>query len=241
MGVPNFHLSTIATSGTETVAGSDVNSHAPTPDVAPIAAPASAPRSSSQPAGGDARQRPPAGTNAQQHARNAAAEVAYPNDNFGARTASSWPPRLTMIVGEGKGVDMSWQTRDAKCLGSSRWWSDDPNDETYTKAQCLTCPLLAPCQAHALEHEHFHVWGGLTASERRHVRNGQPVEQFLGKPSGRRRMGRPRKTVTVPMASDEHGTYAGYSQHVRRDEEPCGPCLLAKRAYQRQRTKGKAS
>ena len=175
----SFHLSTIVTAGAGTGNGPGATPGVSTPAVASIAAPASAPRSSSQPAGGDARQRPPAGTNAQQHARNAAAEVAYPREKYGAKTARSWPKPLVVIVGGNEGPDLSWNDGTGHCRHADPELffperGDQNKSAAQAKAICAGCPLLQPCREHGIKHEmYFGVWGGLSVMERRDWRNGR--------------------------------------------------------------------
>lgn len=52
--------------------------------------------------------------------------------------------------------------------------SDDDSEElhdktTFARDTCQGCPVQAECQAHALEHEEFGIWGGLTEKERKRI------------------------------------------------------------------------
>ena len=184
-------------------------------------------------------QRPPAGTPAQIHARNAAAELAYPDTNHGLKTGHSFGGNTKAVVVGRKRVDMSWQdSAKAKCSGSTRWFTDKAEDIKFAKLTCLTCPLLEPCQWHALEYEYEDVWGALTAEDRRQVRRGRPVSEFLLREGDEvpepRGPGRPRQAIN-------HGTESGYKTHRRRGETPCAECVAANTDAGRQRAKGKAS
>lgn len=41
---------------------------------------------------------------------------------------------------------------------------------------CGGCPILGECAAHAIKHERFGFWGGLTAAERIDIREGRVRE-----------------------------------------------------------------
>lgn len=45
------------------------------------------------------------------------------------------------------------------------------------KRICQACPVRAECLEYALSHdEHFGIWGGLSETERRRVKRGQPAK-----------------------------------------------------------------
>jgi WhiB family redox-sensing transcriptional regulator len=49
-------------------------------------------------------------------------------------------------------------------------------DAAIPKRICLTCPVMMECQVWALtKHEHFGVWGGLSAADRESIWAGRPV------------------------------------------------------------------
>lgn len=43
--------------------------------------------------------------------------------------------------------------------------------ESYAKAMCNDCPIKAQCAEYGIKHAGFGIWGGLTESERRQLRN----------------------------------------------------------------------
>jgi hypothetical protein len=85
-------------------------------------------------------------------------------------------------------------------------------------------PPLAPC--------------GTEAGHRRHVRNGEPIDQACRQAhneAGRRRRQRRREAkiaagLAVGRPPARCGTPAGYKKHARENTEKCGPCLAAKAA-----------
>lgn len=122
----------------------------------------------------------------------------------------------------------------------------------------LPCPVRGECLAFALKVEatmspaveRYGVFGGFTGQQRRGMaRRGVrqcTVCQRPFVPSNKvhsrcRPCGRSGITyVAGPVR--EHGVHSGYMQHLRRGEEPCGPCRDAKRVYDRgRRTAGGAA
>jgi hypothetical protein len=79
---------------------------------------------------------------------------------------------------------------------------------------------------------------GTEAAHRRHVRNGEPIDQACRQAhneAGRRRRQRRRQAlIAAGLATDRPparcGTPAGYKKHARENTEKCGPCLAAKAA-----------
>jgi WhiB family redox-sensing transcriptional regulator len=43
------------------------------------------------------------------------------------------------------------------------------------KKICADCPVLKECAEHALHHEHYGVWGGMSERERRRVRSERGI------------------------------------------------------------------
>ena len=144
-------------------------------------------------------------------ARQAAADLAYPDDRHGVRIGRLWPEPVPVTVrGASPVVDMSWQDDTAACIGHpvDWWFPADKVNATVAKAICQTCPLIEPCRAHGIAHEQHGVWGGLTVRERRAMRGASPRVQPI-----------------------THGTRAGYDSH-RRNPEAHGPvCDPCRRAY----------
>ena len=145
-------------------------------------------------------------------ARQAAADLAYPDDRHGQRVGTQWPETTPVQI---RGVnpahvDMSWQNDTAACIGHpvDWWFPADKTNATTAKEICQTCPLINPCKAHGIAHELHGVWGGTTPKERRKLR------------------GQTSRVQTIA-----HGTRAGYDSH-RRNPEAHGPvCDPCRRAY----------
>ena len=57
----------------------------------------------------------------------------------------------------------------ASCGGHPDLFDDD-GKTTHAKRMCASCPVKAPCLAHALEFEDFGIWGGTTPEERAVIR-----------------------------------------------------------------------
>jgi hypothetical protein len=118
--------------------------------------------------------------------------------------------------------DTVTENRDRPCLGSDQWEDSLMAGETYRqrdvriahcKTLCYSCPVRNDCLMWALtepDPAQWHIAGGLTTKERRKLRNPLP-----------------------PMI--RHGWEPGYRQHLRRGEEPCGPCRDAFNAGARDR------
>ncbi|MYX16873.1 hypothetical protein GTY67_26350 [Streptomyces sp. SID8374] len=89
--------------------------------------------------------------------------------------------------------------------------STDPAYETEAAAICAACPLRTACATHALTiPEERGTWGGLTAHQRRRIRN--PADTAWVDDEGRLRAA--------------CGTYSALMAHVRYGEA-CGPCRAA--------------
>lgn len=76
---------------------------------------------------------------------------------------------------------------------------------------CAECPVAAKCRVHGAD-EYRGVWGGEVHNRKEVGRS--PSMEYLG---------------------IEHGTHAGYKQHFRNGTPPCGSCIVANRAYKRER------
>ncbi|MEU0157955.1 WhiB family transcriptional regulator [Streptomyces sp. NPDC006261] len=92
--------------------------------------------------------------------------------------------------------------------------STDPKDEEQARAICADCPLRPACATHALTTPEDHgTWGGLTAGQRRRIRN--PDDTAWLDHQGRLRVA--------------CGTYKALQAHLRYGET-CGPCRAAQAA-----------
>jgi WhiB family transcriptional regulator, redox-sensing transcriptional regulator len=47
------------------------------------------------------------------------------------------------------------------------WFAEDKRLEARAKHYCFQCPLREECLIHAMAHEEYGIWGGLTRLERR--------------------------------------------------------------------------
>lgn len=108
-----------------------------------------------------------------------------------------------------------WRHR-AACNGKDTNWWFPPQSGISTVmtpaarravAICQSCPVAAACLEQAMNKpEHYGIWGGLTAEQRRGMR---------------------RRKVAEIM----HGTKAGYTQHLRWGEIACDDCKRAHAEY----------
>lgn len=76
-------------------------------------------------------------------------------------------------------IKANWQ-REGACrnvpISSGLFYACENNENKprlrleEAKKICATCPVLKECAEHALQHEHYGVWGGMSERERRRVR-----------------------------------------------------------------------
>lgn len=181
-------------------------------------------------------------TSTQAHARDAAAETAYPSPSgFGRDPKTLWgsPPKIKPITDPfpflpGADVDMSWNDGTGNCVGVdpdvffvSRGHNDDAQ---HAVAICQGCPLIEPCANHGIKHELFGVWGGLTGKDRRAIRRGDRV----GQPRPKTRNALQEATVSVIV----HGTESGHRKHRRYPDihgPICDDCARAQAEVNRKR------
>lgn len=82
-----------------------------------------------------------------------------------------------------KKLDLSWQA-DARCkdTGHDAWYPTEEVrshlDFTTLARVCNSCPVQAECASHAIRHEEFGYWGGMSQHELRMMRkkNNIPLE-----------------------------------------------------------------
>lgn len=93
-----------------------------------------------------------------------------------------------------------------------RWWYSDPlsPQEAAALRVCSRCDVRAECLAHAVTHDEYGIWGGVTERERRWVRE------------------RGRRVI-------RHGTEAGAVEHRRQGIPACDECATARLAAERAR------
>lgn len=82
------------------------------------------------------------------------------------------------------------------------------------KAVCAGCSVRAECLAYGIELNGQGVWGGTAESNRKRMRVGR----------------RPLLVVAI-----DHGSLAGYAQHLRRGDPVCDSCRGAKNAFESDR------
>lgn len=126
--------------------------------------------------------------------------------------------------------DPEWQSEAACKDHPTEWWYPErgANHVVVGRAKqiCRTCPIQLKCLQYALYHnENIGIWGATTPDERRKLRKEQGFDRLV----------RTRTVNKKPIAENDHGTYAGYGQHVRRGETPCALCRKAKVNYDRKR------
>jgi WhiB family redox-sensing transcriptional regulator len=63
----------------------------------------------------------------------------------------------------------------AACTGQAELFFSDHKQKTVQQAKevCDACDVKNECLNHALKHQEFGVWGGMTANERRVLRRRQ--------------------------------------------------------------------
>lgn len=70
--------------------------------------------------------------------------------------------------------DLDWRDRSA-CSGKQEFFFSDHKATFVREAKkiCASCVVRQQCLAHAMKHDEYGVWGGLTANERRKARRAQ--------------------------------------------------------------------
>lgn len=68
-------------------------------------------------------------------------------------------------------ADIVWREK-AACAGRQELFFDDNKKTLVREAKklCAVCVVQQQCLAHAMKHDEYGVWGGLTANERRKAR-----------------------------------------------------------------------
>jgi hypothetical protein len=234
--------------GADTLAGSDAV-RAPTPATTPTAAPEASARPVEQPDAGPVPPTGPASTfDPLQYARNAAADLAYPDEKNGIKTGRLWgyqvntnPPTTDPYywLVRKEVPSTSWMAEQAACTGADPdlFFSFKDRDIQQAKAICADCPIRERCLEHAVAYEDAGTWGGYTAEEREFIRKGhQPAAATelvrMKRAETRRRRAEASRRIQLEKSGDHpHGTYAGYKRHVRQRSEVCDDCLTAMREY----------
>ena len=60
-------------------------------------------------------------------------------------------------------------------LDVNLFFSENLTELNNAREICISCPLITACLNYATFAEEFGVWGGTTAGERKHLRNGKPL------------------------------------------------------------------
>ena len=207
-----------------------------------------------RPATGGTSQPPVADT--LQQARDAAAQVAYPEPKYSVRDQKLFaaaPFRVTGKTPVAPKVDTSWMA-DAACAGKHDvlFPMDRPVPPRHerpgvsqrtildgylaeARAICAVCPVHVQCAEWATETKPFcGVYDGVLWHRGKPVHRpvrelpASVVYQLKGEVPVR---GRPRKTDNVC------GTTAGWTRHKRAGEKACTACIAAKQTYERARRK----
>jgi WhiB family transcriptional regulator, redox-sensing transcriptional regulator len=115
---------------------------------------------------------------------------------------------------------------DAPCKGKTAdFFGQRGSTKTAERAIaiCDTCPHQRECLQYALDNGEVHgTWGGLTAEQRKDLRNGR----------GTHVMRRPVQRELPPIA---HGTHNGYRQEMRRKIPVCDACRQARNEWRNAR------
>jgi WhiB family redox-sensing transcriptional regulator len=110
--------------------------------------------------------------------------------------------------------DRNWRDR-AECRPGgghdpNLWFAQAHSKRAQAKQICRECPVNDMCHEQ-IDTATVGIWAGESLT-------------FTG----------PGKS-TINDYLEEHGTLAGYSRHIRRDEIPCGRCSTANRFYKSDR------
>lgn len=105
--------------------------------------------------------------------------------------------------------DMPWAARGlCREVDPELFFPHDGDKAGASRARsiCRECPVITQCAEYSIPRSELDgVWGGLSVTERRALRNPQPEA--------------PRQTG--------HGTTTGYRAHYKHGEKPCEPCRVA--------------
>ena len=79
-------------------------------------------------------------------------------------------------------ADLYWRERSA-CAGKQELFFSDHKLTVVREAKkvCAICVVRSQCLAHAMKHDEYGVWGGMTANERRKARRLQKVNLLSAK------------------------------------------------------------
>ena len=82
---------------------------------------------------------------------------------------------------------VNWEKANCQEVGNNAFYMEDDEPANkrffkteYARAICAVCPIQMECLTYAFKHEHFGMWGGMTARERNYI-----ATQKLGGPSVR--------------------------------------------------------
>lgn len=121
-------------------------------------------------------------------------------------------------------------------VGDPELWHPTPGQKASdAKSICGRCPEMDACLTYALAHDVEGIWGGTTERQRQDWRrdNGRrsvplSTNKYLPIKAKAPETARPLEPI-------KHGDRNGARAHRKRGEDPCEPCVLADRAYRRER------
>lgn len=94
--------------------------------------------------------------------RDGQADSPGPRQRTGMSPAAAWLELQNVLADAPRPVPC----RTSRTAG--RWVSDQPDEQTAAAHACAPCPVRHACLAYALAaDEHWSVWGGMTATDRR--------------------------------------------------------------------------
>ena len=79
-------------------------------------------------------------------------------------------------------ADLTWREY-AACSGKQELFFSDHKLTVVREAKqvCAGCSVKQQCLSHAMKHDEYGVWGGMTANERRKARRAQKVNLRIAK------------------------------------------------------------
>ena len=73
-------------------------------------------------------------------------------------------------------VNVDWSQANCHATDLESFYRSDPGTKTVNKLLhriCSNCPIMQECGDYAVKHERHGYWGGMTALQRRSVRNAK--------------------------------------------------------------------
>ena len=77
-------------------------------------------------------------------------------------------------------ADLDWRDL-AACTGKQEFFFNDNMGTMVREAKklCAICVVQSQCLAHAMIHDEYGIWGGLTANERRKAKRAQKSSMLV--------------------------------------------------------------